>query len=314
MMKIKGNLCESGGKKLPNGRFVNEDGLITFESKLGDTKYDFIILMDGATGLGKDHQIVEGYTSAEWYVKYLMGILKKIFTVKPTCKLEAAVEISILKAIEKISNYEKKNGITLEEYQKPSAGLSLLRTDGKTTDIYLIGDTQALVAYKDGRVVPLDNPNQRALQKLDKSVLDRMVELAKERNCNVLDTRTDDEIEKMLQVNRAKKNSNAPDGYWVCGTTEGTAKHGVTIRLNNNEISGFLLASDGFDFSVLGLDEEELYKLITEKGTKVVSELIRKKQEQDPMCNKFPRFKKGDDLTVVHFDYLEREKDIDFER
>lgn len=310
-MKVKGNICETGGKKLPNGRFVNEDGLTSFSVKSDNEKYDFIILMDGATGLGKDHQIIEGYTSAEWYVQFVMGILKRILTIKPDCKLESAVDVAIEKAIDEISDYENKNGVTLEEYQKPSAGLSLLRTDGKNTDIYLIGDTQALVAYKDGRVVAIDNPNQKALQKLDGSVLKRMVELANERGCDVIDTRTDDEIETMLQVNRAKKNSNEPDGYWVCGTTKDTAKHGVCTTFNNQEISGFLLASDGFDFSVLDLDETQIYKFVKEKGTKVATDLIRKKQEEDPKCNKFPRFKKGDDLTVVHFDYLEREKDFD---
>ena len=55
-MKVKGNICETGGKKLANGRFVNEDGLTTFKVENEGKKYDFIILMDGATGLGKDHQ------------------------------------------------------------------------------------------------------------------------------------------------------------------------------------------------------------------------------------------------------------------
>ena len=313
-MKIKGNICETGGKKLPNGRFVNEDGLVTFSTKSGDTKYDFIILMDGATGLGKDHQIIEGYTSAEWYVKFVMGILQRVLTQNPSYDLQTAVDFAISKAIGEIKDYEEKNGITLEEYQKPSAGLSLLRTDGKTTEIYLIGDTQTLVAYKDGRVTTVDNPNQKALQRLDKSVLDRMVELAKERDCDVIDTRTDDEIEKMLQVNRSKKNSNCADGYWVCGTTEGTAKHGVCVSFNNSELSGFVLASDGFDFSVLDLDEKQVYKLICERGTEVVSKLIRRQQELDPKCNRFPRFKQGDDLTAVHFDYLARDKKFDYER
>ena len=97
-MKIKGNICETGGKKLPNGRFVNEDGLVSFTTKSGDKKYDFIILMDGATELGKDHQIIEGYTSAEWYVKFVMGILQRVLTQNPSYDLQAAVDFSISKA------------------------------------------------------------------------------------------------------------------------------------------------------------------------------------------------------------------------
>lgn len=313
-MKVKGNICETGGKKLANGRFVNEDGLTTFKLENEGKKYDFIILMDGATGLGKDHQIIEGYTSAEWYVAYMMREMKKILTQNPGMSLETVVEECILKAIEEIDKYEKKNNITLEEYQKPSAGLSLLRTDGETTDLYLIGDTQTIVAYRDGRVEKVDNPNQTALQKLDNGVLSRMVELAKERKCNVLDTRTDEEIEKMLQDNRSKKNTDCEGSYWVCGTTPGTAAHGTSVSFNNAEVAGFLLATDGFDFSMLGLDEEKAYRVIKEKGTAIVSRAIREKQEADAMCNQFPRFKKSDDLTAVHFDYMVREKNIDYER
>lgn len=313
-MKITGNICVSGGKKMADGRFVNEDGLVTFSVDFMNKKYDFIILMDGATGLGKDHQIVEGYTSAEWYVAFMMREMKKMFEKEPSLDLEFVVEKCILKAIKEIMAFERENNINLEEYQKPSAALSLLRTDGKTTDVYLIGDTQAIVAYVNGEVTKIDNPNQTALQKLDNSVIRRMAELAKERGCNVLDTRVDEEIEKMLRDNRNKKNTDCEGCYWVCGTTPGTAKHGVCTTFNNSDVAGFVLASDGFDFSMLNLDEQQVYKFITESGTEVVTRLIREKQEEDFMCNQFPRFKKSDDLTVVYFDYMEHEKFIDFER
>lgn len=38
--------------------------------------------MDGASGLGKNNQIVEGYTSAEWYVQFMEQGLKKEFPRK----------------------------------------------------------------------------------------------------------------------------------------------------------------------------------------------------------------------------------------
>ena len=67
-MKIVSKVCQSGGKKMPSGRLINEDGLTTFSVDRNDKKYDFVIVMDGATGLGKDHEILNGHTSAEWYV------------------------------------------------------------------------------------------------------------------------------------------------------------------------------------------------------------------------------------------------------
>ena len=302
-MRITGSVCESGGKTMPSGRFINEDGLLVFTVD-ADKKYEYVIVMDGATGLGKSYCIVANHTPAEWYVKFMMNEMKKIFKKDPSVDLDKVVEKCIVKATKEILKYEKNNNVSLEEYQKPSAGLSLLRTNGETTDIYLIGDTQAIIAYKDGTVSKIYNPNQIALQKLDNSVIRRMSELSIERNCNILDTRTDKEIEDMLSTNRSKKNADCGDGYWVCGTTPGTAKHGTSVSYNNADIKGFILATDGFDFTMLNLDEGQVYDAVLEKGVETIAKMIREKQDKDPMCNLFPRFKKSDDLTVVHLDYM----------
>ena len=118
--------------------------------------------------------------------------MKQILINAPNIPLEEVVEKAILLATNKISNYEIENNVTLEEYQKPSAGLSLLRTDG-------------------------------------------------------------------------------------------------------------------FDYSMLGLDEKQAYEFVKKYGTEHASMCIRNMQETDSRCNKFPRFKKSDDLTVVLSDYLTRE-------
>ena len=308
-MNIKGKTCQSGGKKTATGRFINEDGLLTFNTNYNGKTYRFIILMDGATGLGKDHEISKGKTSAEWYVEFIMCEIKKTLSANPTLDLEEVIEIAISKAINEILKYEDENNIKLEEYEKPSAGLSLLRTDGKTTDIFLLGDTETIIAYTNGEVLKVDNPNQKALQKLDASVIRRMAEIAKERGCDVIDTRTDPEIESMLQINRAKKNAYCEGAYWVCGTTPGTAKHGKYLTLNNADIEGILLATDGFDYSILGINEKEVYELVKQYSIEHVSRAIRSKQANDARCNRYPRFKQYDDLTAASFDF-ERELDI----
>lgn len=302
-MEIRGPISVSGGKKTDGGRLINEDDLLTFNVNYENIEYSFAILMDGATGLGKCYEIKPGFTSAEWYVEFMLTEMKRLLLENPTVSLTTIVNECILRSIAQINAYEDLNNIKLEEYQKPSAGLALLRNDGKITDVYLIGDTQTLIAYKNGSVLKADNPNQTALQKLDNSVIKRMVELSKENGCDVIDTRSNLEIEKMLQKNRNKKNTNCEGSYWVCGTTPKSAEHGVCVSFNNKEIEGIILATDGFDYSMLELNDEEIYKLIKEQGTEETAKLIRKKQDNDPMCNKFPRFKKSDDLTVVYLDY-----------
>ena len=302
-MRIVSKVCQSGGKKMPSGRLINEDGLTTFSVEYNGKKYDFVVVMDGATGLGKDYEILNGHTSAEWYVSFMMREMQIAFDRDPLLDLEFVIDGCIEKVIQEIVAFERANNMTLEEYQKPSSALALLRTDGEVTDLYLIGDVQAIVTYLDGSVINVDNPNQVALQKLDHSVIHRMTELAKEKCCNVLDTRSDPEIEQMLKANRAKKNTDCVGGYWVCGTTPNTARHGVCNRFQNADMAGLVLATDGFDFAMLGLDEKQLYRVILKDGIEYTVNCIREMQEQDDLCNQFPRFKKGDDLTVVYADY-----------
>ena len=57
----------------------------------------------------KKNQIIEGYTSAEWYVKFVMGILQRVLTQNPTYNLQDAVDFSISKAIDEIDDYMRGN-------------------------------------------------------------------------------------------------------------------------------------------------------------------------------------------------------------
>lgn len=305
-MIIKGVTCQSGGKKTSTGRYINEDGVTHFEVKTIDKTYKFIILMDGATGLGRNFEIVKEKTPAEWYVSYMMNELKSELSINPTKPLELAIQNSITKIANDINKYEKENNIILKEYEKPSASLSLLRTDGITTEIYLIGDLETIVVQTGGKVLRVDNPNQKAVQSLDQKVLKRMVKIAKEKNCNVLDVRNYPEIETMLQDNRSKKNREVEDGYWVCGTNSEIIEHGVSVAFDNSKITDIILASDGFDYSLLELNENSVYEQVKQYGTDFVAKLIRNIEEEDEFCNKYPRFKKGDDLTVIHMDYIGR--------
>lgn len=74
--------------------------------------------MDGANGLGKNNQIVEGYTSAEWYVQFMEQELKKSFQEKPEASIKEVVKATIEKAKKEVEDFEKENQILLTEYRR----------------------------------------------------------------------------------------------------------------------------------------------------------------------------------------------------
>ena len=128
--KIISNFCWSSGK-VENDRLVNEDATATFDVVKDERTYHFVILMDGATGLGKNNRIEEGCTSAEWLVKNVINELKESFTIYPTVEIKNAVKEAIVKAAIDVEEFEKKNNISLKRYERPSASLAILRVDEK---------------------------------------------------------------------------------------------------------------------------------------------------------------------------------------
>lgn len=303
-MNIKGQLCSSGrGKVFPNGvneRQVNEDGIkIVYTLNNGITN-KWAILMDGASGLGKNNTIQENKTSAEWYVDFMLEQLENEIRRCPSEDIKSIVRKCIRAAKVIIDDFQKQNNIKLEEYEIPSASLAILKDDGTTSEIYLLGDTVTLVKYRQtGKVELVKNPNQEAVCSNDKSVLKRAQEISREKNISIKDTRQVPEIIKALQINRAKKNCECDGGYWIASTDEKAVEHGVTVELDNSKIDGVILASDGLDYAILGLDNNQVYKIIQDKGFSYLLEEIRKTQEKDTEYNKYPRFKMSDDASGI---------------
>lgn len=297
-MNIISKICQSGGK-MQDGRLINEDGISNFDVTVGKQTYKFVILMDGATGLGKNNKIVEGLTSAEWYVEFIMQQLTKKFSENPRESIKKVTKECIIEVTEKIREFEEAKGIKLAEYEKPSSSLAILRQNRGLTEIFLLGDTETIVGYKNGDIERLINFNQIALQKNDNMVLKRMKEIAEQRNCDVIEAREDEEIQKMLQINREKKNRQCEGVYWTCGTTPEAVEHAGYFKIENEIIDRIILATDGFDYSMLGFDEKEIYNQLKKNSAEDIASQIRALEEEDNRCNKFVRFKKSDDLSLI---------------
>lgn len=300
-MNIKSQICSSGRCKVfSNGvdeRYVNEDG-VKILNKGESNKY--AILMDGASGLGKNNTIQENKTSAEWYVCFMLDKLEVEINKTPEEDIKSIVKRCIGKAKVVVDSFQKENHIKLEEYEIPSASLAILKDNGNSTQIYLLGDTVTLVKYKEtGNVELIENPNQKIVCKNDKDVLKRAQEIAKEKNISIKDTRQIPEIIKALQINRTKKNCECDGGYWIASTNEEAVEYGVTIDLDNSQIEGVILASDGLDYSILGLDDNQAYKIIQDKGFEYLLNMIREEQLKDEDYNKHPRFKMSDDASGI---------------
>lgn len=299
------NVCQSGRKINENGNLINEDGLMQFTVNSNEKEINFTIVMDGATGLGKNNQIVPGYTSAEWYVQFMLENFRRSFEISPKKSIKEIVEESIEKVINKINQFEEKAGIKLAEYEMPSSSLAIQRDDGKEIELFLLGDTETIIEYRNGKIESINNPNQKALKNNERQVIKRMCELSIEKKYDVLDAVNEPEIINMLRINREKKNRDCEGAYWILGTTKGVTEHGTYIKIPRNGVTAIFLATDGFNREEIEKDEIQILKLINIIGLDKTLKLIRESENNDLKCNKYPRFKAHDDATAVYerFDY-----------
>lgn len=299
-MKISTNI-NAGCKKTATGRTINEDGLKIVD--IPDKNIKIIVMMDGATGLGRKYEIEPGMTPAEWYVKEMLKELTNEFLYDPTISLESAVENGIKILKNKITKYEQNNDIKLLKYEEPSAGISIVRIDDKITEIYNLGDTTTIIGYKNGEIQKIKNPNEEKLKAYDKRVIEEMVIRAKTTKRNVVETRDDGEIQMLLKQNRNQKNGGKAESYYVCGTDIEAVKHGIHYLFPNNKLKRVINITDGLEYNMLGEDEVMLYNRLNVDRPEDIIKEIRKLQEEDSLCNKYPRLKKSDDITFVVVDY-----------
>ncbi len=283
---------QTGGKKLGN-RFVNEDFMARGEG------YSFI--MDGATGLGGPESIC-GLTSAEWYVQIVAKFLEEQLQNRNKDTKQIVAE-AVEYVTRQVRQYEQENNMKFKSYEEPSSSLVLYRElerEGtRRVQIFALGDSSAIIKYKSGMVKELENPNEIALKSLDNSVLKRMVELSRDRNQDVLETRNDSEIKTMLEVNRAKKNTEG--GYWALGTSVEAIEHAALFEEDADKIEDVLLHTDGFNYKMLGLTPEKVIDICkTQEGLEYLQRAIREAEDVDASCNKHPRFKVHDDMAVVN--------------
>ena len=290
-------LC-SGSQSL-NGRNICEDIVSTFEVIKDNKKFLFSIIMDGASNLGNKYLVDNKYTLAEWYVSFVIEKLNNYFKENPTINVKETLKNVIRDIKEEMVKIEEKNKMKLKEYEKPSASIGIIRTSDETTEVYLLGDIETIVVNNHDGVGRIYNPNQVNIQKLDKEVIKKMIKISKDKKCNVIDTMNDEIIINLLQNNRSKMNNDCADGYYICGMSISFIDHLIYYKFNNKDIKLIMIMTDGFNYKMLNMNMRDLYNTINKKGIEFVSKRIRFLEDKDKYCNKYPRFKVHDDLSII---------------
>ena len=180
----------------------------------------------------------------------------------------------------------------------PSAGMALFVQRGSKVQFLGVGDCVGCVKSPDGVYFHTLDQN---IVNLDDGVLETMARIHKETGKNVCDCRED--VAEQLLINRKLKNE--PGGYTALDLLlidglKNARRMEWEIGDDGLVVGGF---SDGFaelaDLYGVYEDYDRLFEAMQQNDLDQMFAHMVKIQNNDPYCNRYPRFKLRDDTSAL---------------
>lgn len=242
----------------------------------------YSIVIDGATPLKRDGD----FNEARWLVEY---IKKNISRYKDEIKRRLS---------ELCRDAFRDLPITIKDADcLPSASACWVEFFGSRAVFGVLGDCEATLVTKSNEIIRLYDDRLNAL---DKIAIDEMIAIAKNKSISVSEAR------KYIQQTLIKHRSlaNKPNGYAALTLSPDAEINEKRYEYDINNIKTIYLYSDGFSqaFEHLNIyrSHEQMFRQIESIDDEIKK--IADASYSDKSCDKYPRFKIIDDITVVKID------------
>lgn len=257
--------------KTRKSHYWNEDRYIISD--------DFLMVIDGATPLIKSNN----FNEACWMVNYIKKninrykgkVLDRLYQISKDAYKALPVKIK-------------------EEDYLPSASLSYIEWDDEYYYANTLGDCEVTFITNDDIVVRCYTDE---LSILDNIVIEKMKDLKNEKNIHLVHTRP--YVNEILIKHR--KLINKIDGYSAFALMEEPIIKLNTLKIKKEEVKEIYIYSDGFSQSFEHLNIYQNHEQMFKKSLDLDEEIkkIENVSFSDPYCDKYPRLKKIDDITVI---------------
>lgn len=240
---------------------------------------NYVMVIDGATPLLKSNN----FNEACWMVNYLKKHLKNY---------DGPIKNRLVTLSKEAYNLMPVK-IKEEDYL-PSAGMSWVEWDDECFYASVLGDCEITFVTTDNEVIRFFG---QELGYLDNLAIEELVKVAKEKNIHVVKARP--YIADMLLKHR--KMVNKPNGYSAFTICDEPIFEEKKLKIEKNKIKEIYLYSDGFAQSFEHLKVYDCHQEMFSKSLDLDEEIAKIVDASfaDPYCDKYPRFKKIDDITVV---------------
>jgi hypothetical protein len=278
-VKLRDQICVGFGAK-------NEDA-IGFVGTPHDVRAAWVI--DGVTGINEKNLIGrDGQTDAQWIVAEMCAYLER----------HAAEAASLRQVLDGLVDHVSGRqaallkGLTApEDYDYPAACLILSRPTQMGWEIMRLGDSTFIAEEASGKMLIATFPGSSAESKISKAIHARRLQGETDFEKLRLEFRSD------FLASRSRR--NRAGGYSIIEASEAAKQHAeyhMTGPLKN-----LLLCTDGFYRAVdhYGHCASQNFIENCEQGFSKVVVAIRADETADPLCEKFPRIKVGDDAAAL---------------
>lgn len=252
-------------------------------------------VLDGATGLTGSN-ISRFKSDASWYVDKWNEYLKKNINDSKSLKEIIRFGISLIK-----EEYRAFSGFdNLQAVEYPCAAISLIRlVDENKIEYFVLGDCTLLLKNDIEKLEIYD----RKLEQLEEKIIDKIICEKNKNSISLLDAK------KLCleDIKNTRLLKNKVNGYWILELDEEAVNYALTGTVDISKDSSVCIMSDGFsqyyDTLNIAKNSKEFMELLKEKPIEELLEELRRVQENDGECNKYPRLKKGDDSTIVYLEF-----------
>ena len=275
MLGIKDILCEGANE-------VNED-IIWYGN-------NFVIVLDGSTGLRKK-SLEDGANIARWYVTRFKDAIDSYINESITlCKI-------VTKCMERVEKeFKKVHSAKVDKVDLPSASVTIIRIHNNKLELFSLGDCTTVIKSKEGKIVTVYDDT---VTRLDNKVIEEMIAIREKKGIDIVAAR--EEVNNLLIENRYKKNTR--EGYWILGFDKEAVNHAFYNEFDLEKIDKVYMMSDGmaeyYENLKLVYSIDEFINEVDKEGAEFLYKQMRQIQEDDKLCNKYPRIKPKDDVSLV---------------
>jgi hypothetical protein len=251
-------------------------------------------VIDGATGIGDRPVFPEAGSDAAWLAKLASETFSRAHPACDTASLVRDVCRSartILQARTDIS--------ALPRHAWPTASFQMARLADGGIELAGLGDCVAFVLQPDGETtvhsaMPANRGRESAWART-------LLDAAGGLDANGEIPRQGAVLERMR---KARDRHNTPQGgVWTLGLVEEAALHLARIRLPARDDTSILLMTDGFSALFDAYRKNSpggAIRAVLSRGlADNLCELRAIEREEDPLAQRFPRFKRCDDATAI---------------